>query len=122
MRSKYNARKVVLDGHTFDSSHEMNVYAELKILLDSGKIQDLVLQPRFELIPSFTRGKKKHRKTEYVADFMFIEGGKTVVVDAKSKVTEKEKTYRLKRKAFLYKYGDGVIFREVYADGKVVEY
>lgn len=119
---KYRAVKTRLDGKTFASKHEAAVYAELKLREMAGEIQDLKLQPRFEIIPSFKRRDKTIRKTEYVADFMFIEKGKTIVVDAKSKATEKDKAYRIKRKAFLYKYGEGVEFREVYADGKVVVY
>lgn len=44
------ARDRTLDGKTFDSKAEMGRYAELKILLQAGKIWDLVLQPTVALI------------------------------------------------------------------------
>ena len=52
------------------------------------------------------------RKIEYVADFRYLdyERGGLVVEDVKGMKTD---VYRLKRKLFLAKYGDGVIFEEV---------
>ena len=48
-RGKYNARKVEIDGITFDSLKEANRYSELKLLEKAGLIKDLTLQPRFNL-------------------------------------------------------------------------
>lgn len=109
---KYNASKVVIDGHRFDSQREARRYETLKQLEAVGKIAQLELQPRFELQPAFRYRGEAVRKIEYVADFRYLdyERGGLVVEDVKGMKTD---VYRLKRKLFLAKYGDGVIFEEV---------
>ena len=68
--SKYNAKKTIVDGITFDSKHEADRYCELKLLLRAGAITDLRLQVPFELQPAFTvNGKKKIDRYHYIADF-----------------------------------------------------
>ena len=52
-RSKYNSRKVVVDGHKFDSEREAMRYRALKKMEQEGKIAQLELQPRFELQSEF---------------------------------------------------------------------
>ena len=49
--SKYNAKKVIVDGITFDSKKESKRYLELKQMQENGEIHDLQLQVPFELIP-----------------------------------------------------------------------
>lgn len=48
MKNKYRAKKVVIDGFTFDSGKEGRRYLELKLLVRSGDIRDLELQVRFD--------------------------------------------------------------------------
>lgn len=108
--SKYHAKKTEVDGITFDSKKEADYYASLKLLEKAGEVSDIELQPRFELQEPFVCDGKKERKIEYVADFSFMQNGKRVVVDVKGMRTQ---VYKLKRKLFLYKYGDQVEFREV---------
>ena len=50
MRSKYGARKTIVDGITFDSKKEANRYRELKLLEDAGEIEKLKMQVAFEQI------------------------------------------------------------------------
>ena len=102
-KNKYHAIKTELDGIEFDSKHEADVYAELKMLEKGGAIKDLVLQPKFELQPGFEKDGKKYRPIVYIADFMFVEKGKTRVLDAKGYKTE---VYRMKKKMCEYKYSD----------------
>lgn len=97
MKSKYNNRKVTVDNIQFDSIKEADRYIELKSLQRAGKIQDLELQPKFELIPKYKIGGRSVRKMEYVADFKYIENGKTVVEDVKGMKTE---VYKIKKKLF----------------------
>ena len=52
LENKFNARKTVVDGITFDSKKEANRYRELKLLERAGKICCLRLQVPFELIPA----------------------------------------------------------------------
>lgn len=116
--TKYNATKVTVDGHTFDSKHEANRYLELKLLERAGTITDLQMQVKFVLIPSqyepdtvkvlksgkekVVKGKLIERECSYIADFVYQYNGKTVVEDAKGMRT---KEYVLKRKMMLYFHG-----------------
>ena len=99
---KYNNTKIVLDGIKFDSKREAQRYQELKLLERAGKITDLVLQPKFELIQKYTINGRNVRKMEYIADFKYTENGKMVVEDAKG---FKTKEYLIKKKLFEFKYG-----------------
>lgn len=99
---KYNNTKVLIDGRMFDSKREGERYKELKLLERAGKITDLILQPRFELIPKYEINGRKVGKMEYIADFQYTENGKTVVEDAKG---FKTKEYLIKKKLFEFKYG-----------------
>lgn len=110
--SKYNAKKKVVDGHTFDSKREAERYCELKLFVRAGEIRNLELQPRFLLQDKFVdKQGNKHRKIEYVADFMYVDkSGKTVVEDVKGVLTD---VYKLKKKLFLKIYDDKYYFREI---------
>lgn len=56
-RSKYNAKKVVIDNIKFDSKAEAAYYQQLKLLKLTGEVTSFDLQPEFTLQDSF-------RKTE----------------------------------------------------------
>jgi Protein of unknown function (DUF1064). len=101
--SKYKAKKTIIDGITFDSKSEAKRYEELKLLQRGGAIQNLSLQPRFMLQEGFVNidTGKKERAIEYVADFQYDEGDRTVVEDVKGFKTA---DYKIKRKLFLHKY------------------
>lgn len=111
---KYNASKVMIDGHRFDSRREAARYETLKQMEAARKIAQLELQPRFELVPAFRCQGKAVRKMEYVADFKYLdyERGGLVVEDVKGFKTPE---YKLKAKLFKYQYvRDGqMIFEEV---------
>lgn len=119
MPSKFHSKKITAHGITFDSKKEYRRYCELLLLERAGQIQNLELQKVFELIPAqyetFERyGKKGQRlkdgkrcienAVKYIADFVYIENGKTVVEDTKSEAT-KTKDYIIKRKLMLYVHG-----------------
>lgn len=108
-KSKYSSAKTNVDGITFDSKKESEFYAELKLRERAGEITHLRLQPRYLLQEAFKYDGKQYREIEYVADFEYIENGVTVVVDVKGFRTA---VYMIKRKLFLYKYGDKVKFIE----------
>lgn len=108
---KYNNKKVIVDGITFDSKKEARRYRELKLLEGAGQIQNLELQKEFELIPTqreadtvgvrggVKRGKVIEHAVKYKADFVYTENGETVVEDTKGMRT---KDYIIKRKLMLY--------------------
>ena len=108
-KSKYSSAKTDVDGIRFDSKKEAEFYAELKLREKAGEISHLRLQPRYLLQESFKHEAKQYREIEYVADFEYIENGETVVIDVKGFRTA---VYMIKRKLFLYRYGDKIKFIE----------
>lgn len=123
MLNKYKNRKITVGGITFDSRREAKRYQELYFLQKAGKITDLELQKRFELIPAqyetYERyGKKGQRLKDgqrcvekavvYVADFCYVQDGKQVVEDTKGVRT---KDYIIKRK--LMRWVHGITVKEV---------
>lgn len=100
--NKYNNAKTVLDGIKFDSKHEADIYAELKILAKCGEIKDLQLQVPFVLLDPYEINGRKVRAIKYVADFTFLnKQGVREVWDAKG---DKTAVYKLKKKLFEYRY------------------
>lgn len=101
--SKYRNKKAQIDMYVFDSVRESQRYKELKLLERAGEISNLELQPRFLLQDSFKKNGRTFRKIEYVADFKYIENGKTIVEDVKGIQTD---VFKLKHKIFEKKYPD----------------
>lgn len=116
--AKYNNKKTVIDGITFDSKKEARRYSELRLLERAGKISNLRRQVKYVLIPAqyetverygkngqkLTNGKKcVERECAYIADFVYIDNasGQKVVEDTKGMRT---KDYIIKRKLMLYKW------------------
>lgn len=63
--NKFNARKAVVDGITFDSKKEANRYRDLKLLEKAGEICCLRLQVPFELIPAkYEKPERSTRKAQ----------------------------------------------------------
>lgn len=101
--AKYRNEKVEIDGIVFDSKREATHWTRLVQLQQAGQISDLRRQVSYQLIPYQRRGDgKAERACNYVADFVYIEHGKTVVADAKGMKT---RDYILKRKLMLYVHG-----------------
>lgn len=113
--NKYRNVKVEVDGHVFDSKREAAEYKNLLLLQKAGAIKKIELQPEFELQPSFQDKNGKHYPPiKYRADFKITQDdGKTVVIDVKSKITEKDKVYRMKRKMLLFRYPE-INFKEIF--------
>ena len=118
--SKYNNKKVTIDGITFDSVKEGRRYEELKLAEEAGAIGDLERQVRFELIPAqrepdtrgarggVKKGKLLERQVVYIADFVYIDlyTGERVVEDVKGmKQGTAYEVFKLKRKLMLWRYG-----------------
>lgn len=108
MRNKFNARKTVVDGITFDSAREARRYQELKLMERAGEIIGLRRQVRFELIPAFDCGGKHYRPATYIADFVYTDckTSAEVVEDCKGYRTG---VYRLKAKLFAHRYGVSIL-------------
>lgn len=101
--NKYRNKKVIVEDYVFDSIQESRRYKELKLLLKTGQISNLELQPHFLLQDSFRKNGKTYRKIEYIADFKYIEKGKTIIEDVKGMQTD---VFKLKHKLFEKKYPD----------------
>ena len=93
-RQKYANRRVEIDGQTFDSKAEARYWGHLQIRLKAGEISNLRRQVPFVLAPAVVIGGRKRPPLRYVADFVWEEGGRTVVADVKGAVPE---AYRIKR-------------------------
>lgn len=122
--SKYQNRKVTVDGITFDSRKEANRYRELLLLERAGAISGLKRQVRFQLLPAvyeeYERYSEKtgkqlvngrrcvERAVWYVADFVYQQDGKTIVEDAKGFRT---KEFILKRK--MMRFVHGIVVKEI---------
>lgn len=101
--NKYKNKKVIVDDYIFDSIQESKRYKELKLLLKTGEISNLELQPHFLLQESFKKNGKTYRKIEYIADFKYIENGKIIVEDVKGVQTD---VFKIKHKLFEKKYSE----------------
>ena len=112
--SKYHARKVTVDGITFDSRKEAWRWSELLMLAQAGEISGLRRQVKFVLIPAqrepdttgprggVIRGRVIERECAYIADFVYDRDGETVVEDTKGVRTPE---YIIKRKLMLSVHG-----------------
>lgn len=127
-RTKYGNKKVVVDGMTFDSKKEYQVYLALLKMEEQGDITDLERQVKFTIVPTVleeyevrlkTKTKIKERVAEkavtYTADFVWKKDGEPVVCDVKAspKSTALDKAYIIKRKVMRYYLGIKIF--EVYS-------
>lgn len=125
MKNKYHAKKITVDGETFDSQKEYQRWCQLRMIQKAGEIEGLQRQVTYTLIPEqreqskdvFRRGVKAgqpkpgkvlEKAVTYKADFVYFERGREVVEDVKG---FKTKDYVIKRKLMLWKYG--IRIREV---------
>jgi hypothetical protein len=75
--SKHHNKFTVIDNITFASKIEADHYCDLRLLLRAGKISNLEVHKKYGLTVSGVG------ITNYVADFVFTENGRTVVQDTK---------------------------------------
>ncbi|NFM72485.1 DUF1064 domain-containing protein [Clostridium botulinum] len=103
-RSKYGAKKIVIDGITFDSKDEGKYYEYLKKLKSQEKILNFELQPKYELQPGFKKNGKTYRAITYAPDFLIYHLDSTEeLIDVKGTETQQG---NMRRKMFDYKYPD----------------
>ncbi len=105
--NKFKNKKTKVDGIVFDSQKEAKRYLELKMLLKTGEISELKLQPIYILQDKFKLNGKTIRDIKYIADFEYLDNatGKTVIEDVKGIKTD---VYKLKKKLFQKKYGKDI--------------
>ena len=98
--NKYRAKKVTLDGFTFDSKLEARRYGELRFLEKAGKIADLTVHPTFQI---FLNGVPI---CKVELDFRYDELGQVVYEDTKGFYNRES---RLKHKLVEAQYGIKVV-------------
>ncbi len=102
--SKYHNKPTASNGIQFDSRKEADRYQELLWMRQAGLIEDLELQPRYELIVNgqklgFYRGDFRYK--EVATDSVVLE-------DVKSPVT-RTAVYMLKKKLVKALYGIDIV-------------
>jgi len=110
--SKYGAKKVKMDGYTFDSKAEATRYWELKQLVKKQEIAFLEVHPKFVLQPAFTYRGLRIRQITYTADFKYSEGDKIVIEDVKGGNATMTQLFNVKWKMAKYQ-NPGIEFRIV---------
>lgn len=106
-RRKYRNIPTDVDGIRFDSRAEATRWAELNLLLKTGRIRNLQRQVRYVLVPAQKRPSGGvEREKAYVADFVFDElhgtAWRTVVEDVKG---AEPAIWGLKRALMLHVHG-----------------
>ena len=107
--NKFNAKKVVVHGETFDSLAEARRWRDLTWLERGGIIKGLTRQVKYILIPNqyAEDGKLVERSVTYIADFVYQdENGQLVVEDVKGyKKGPAYNVFAIKRKLMLQVFG-----------------
>ena len=107
--SKYNAKKVEVDGIKFDSKAEGDYYLHLKQQVTERQILGFERQKRMLLQEGFSvEGVKgKIRPIFYVVDFIITENDGTLTyVDVKGMETD---VFKLKKKLFMKRYNTALL-------------
>lgn len=101
---KYKSKTTRIDGHTFPSRMEAKRYLQLKQMEKVSEIDKFILQPAFELQPSFRWRGEAQRPITYVADFaVWYPDGTVVVEDTKGMETP---VFKIKKKMLHYHHPD----------------
>lgn len=98
MAHKYGAKKVTVDGITFDSKAE-SIYYQLH--KDDSNMK---MQEKFVLMDKFRLNGKAYREIAYKPDFTFYdeEGNLVKVIDVKGMILPE---FKIKAKLFANRYG-----------------
>ena len=102
--SKYGAKKVTIDGITFDSKAESRYYEYLLKLKKSGLVEEFSMQKAFTLLDRFAHPQTGRivRAITYRADFeVLYADGRIEVVDIKGFLTPE---FKIKAKMFMFRY------------------
>ena len=115
MKNKYNNRKIVFQGETYDSQLELSRFLFLSNREKEGEITNLRRQVEYLLIPAQYGTEIKHLKTKdkevrvllerscsYVADFVYERNGKIVVEDCKGSKYIITADFKIKKKLMLW--------------------
>lgn len=105
--SKYNNKKVELDGIKFHSESEAIYYKQLKWAKEGKTLKSFEIQPKFILQEKFKKNGQHHRAITYTADFKVTElDGKVSIIDIKGSPKAVTETFKIKKKLFEHKFPD----------------
>jgi hypothetical protein len=108
--NKYHAKKVTFYGETFDSRKEGERWLVLRNLEQRNEIRDLRRQVKYELVPAYPAIGL--RALTYTADFVYSQGGKTVVEDVKGyRKGAAYELFKAKKKMLYWRYG--IMIKEI---------
>ena len=115
MKNKFNNRKIVFQGETYDSQLELSRFIFLSNREKEGEITNLRRQVEYLLIPAQYGTEIKHLKTKdkevrvllerscsYIADFVYERNGKIVVEDCKGSKYIITADFKIKKKLMLW--------------------
>lgn len=101
---KYGNKKVMFDGHKFDSKMEADYYRYLSILKFKGEIKDFETHPKFILQKGFVYKGKKISEITYTSDFkVFYNDGTVGIIDVKGSKTNE---FKIKEKMLKFMFKD----------------
>lgn len=107
--NKYRAKRIIVDGHRFDSKAEAKRWGQLVLMQQAGVISGLSRQTK---LPCIVNGQLI---CTYVADFTYADiDGHRVVEDVKNPATAAHPAYRIKVK--LVRALHGLEIREIHAN------
>jgi len=112
--NKFHAKKIQIQGETFDSMAEAKRWRDLTWLERGGVIKGLTRQVKYVLTPKQYDENHKLilRESTYIADFVYQENGQLVVEDVKGyRKGDAYQLFKLKQKVMYDKYG--ILVREV---------
>jgi hypothetical protein len=101
----HNVKTTTYDGVLCDSKREAARWEQLRAMQAAGMIADLLPHPSF---PVYVNGTRTGR---FTGDALYVESGKLILEDTKSRITAKHQGYRARVKVFLACYPH-ITFRE----------
>lgn len=102
--SKYGNKKVIVNGHKFDSKMEADYYRYLYIAKSKGEIKDFQVHTKITLQPAFRYNGKAVAAITYTPDFIvFHNNGEVDYIDVKGVKTNE---FRIKEKMLKFQLKD----------------
>ncbi|MCL0330651.1 DUF1064 domain-containing protein [Apilactobacillus xinyiensis] len=110
-KNKYHAKKLKIDGNSFDSKAEAGYYMKLKYDHAEFKVHE-----QFEIVPKTRLAGKTHREAIYTPDFTIYKDGKLIeAIDVKGYKITADASLRMR--AFIAKYQIPVYIVKSHAGG-----
>ncbi|MEJ6401019.1 DUF1064 domain-containing protein [Nicoliella lavandulae] len=104
-KTKYNNKKVTIDGLTFDSQAEARYWYTCKQAYLGNKQVEIKYHEAFEIVPAYQIGSKKHAARKYTPDFTVYDKGMLIkVIDVKGGKATMTDGSSMRINLFMYRY------------------